>query len=112
MTKKTNLSKATDIVGVQVEKRTPKKEIIQMLVDELQVSRANAFVYFTKASKALGISIKQDRSTVVRSTKAKNPVTETSPAKAAVKVAEVDAVIAKLKASGATVASPFAGLSA
>jgi len=112
MSKVTNLSKATDIVQVQVEKRTPKKEIIQMLVDELQVSRANAFVYFTKASKALGFSIKQDRTAIVRTPKAKNTVTETSSAKAAAKIAEVDAVIAKLKASGATVASPFAGLAA
>ena len=112
MAKVTNLSKATEIVRHSVEKRIPKKEVIETLVRDLGVSRSNAFVYFTKASKALGISIKQDRSTIVRSSRAKNPVTETSPAKAAVKVAEVDAVIAKLKASGATVASPFAGLTA
>lgn len=112
MAKITNLSKATEIVRHSVEKRIPKKEVIETLVRDLGVSRSNAFVYFTKASKALGISIKQDRSTVVRTSKAKNPVTETSAAKAAVKVAEVDAVIAKLKASGATVASPFAGLAA
>lgn len=108
MSKVTNLTKATEIVKTQVDKRIPKKEIIEMLVVELGVSRSNAFVYFTKASKALGFSIKQDRTAIVR----KSKVTEITPAKAAAKVAEVDAVIAKLKASGATVASPFAGLAA
>ena len=112
MSKVTNLSKATDIVRHNVEKRIPKKEIIEILVRELAVSRSNAFVYFTKASKALGFSIKQDRTAIARTPKAKNTVTETSPAKVAAKIAEVDAVIAKLKASGATVASPFAGLAA
>jgi len=54
MTKVTNLSKATEMVKVAVEARTPKADIIAQLVAELNISKANAFVYFTKASKALG----------------------------------------------------------
>lgn len=113
MTKVTNLSKATEIVRVQVEARTPKAAILDMIVAELSVSRSNAFVYFTKATKALGISVTVDKGATkapkAKATKA-NPVTETSPEKAAKKVAEIDAVIAGLKANGAKVASPFAQL--
>ena len=113
MTKVTNLSKATEIVRVQVEARVPKAAILDMIVAELSVSRSNAFVYFTKATKALGFSITVDKGATKapRATKvAKNKVTELSPEKAAKKVAEIDAVIAGLKANGAKVASPFAQL--
>ena len=80
MTKVTNLSKATEIVRVQVEARTPKAAILDMIVAELSVSRSNAFVYFTKATKALGISVTVDKDAAKAPKKAKvNPVTETSP---------------------------------
>ena len=53
MTKVTNLSKATEIVKAAIDSRTPKAEILNLLVSELSVTRSNAFVYFTKATKAL-----------------------------------------------------------
>ena len=116
MTKVTNLSKATEIVKAGFDARTPKSEILDTLVRELGVKRANAFVYFTKASKILDISITDGmrKSAKPKAEKAAkvNPVTETSPEKAAKKVAEIDKVIAGLKANGAKVASPFAALGA
>jgi len=110
MTKVTNLSKATDIVKAAIESRTPKSEILNLLVSELSVTRSNAFVYFTKATKALNVTIEVDAGAVKAPKKVKvNPVTETSPEKARAKVAEIDAVIAGLRKSGASV-SPFAAL--
>jgi hypothetical protein len=61
MTKVTNLSKATEMVKASVDARIPKSEIIAQLVAELNISKANAFVYFTKASKALGFTITKDK---------------------------------------------------
>ncbi len=112
MSKVTNLSKATEIVKAAIDSRTPKAEILNLLVSELSVTRSNAFVYFTKATKALNVSITVDKgaSKAPKAVKV-NPVTETSPEKAAAKVAEIDAVIANLRKSGASV-SPFAALGA
>jgi hypothetical protein len=110
MKKVTNLSKATEIVRAQVDSRTPKSEILEMIVKELGVTRSNAFVYFTKATKALDISITVDKGATSAPKKAKvNPVTETSPEKAKARVAEIDRVIAGLRKTGAAV-SPFAAL--
>jgi cbb3-type cytochrome oxidase cytochrome c subunit len=112
MTKVTNLSKATDLVKSAIDSRTPKAEILNLLVSELSVSRSNAFVYFTKATKALNVSIEVDKGAVKAPKAVKvNKVTETSPEKARAKVAEIDAVIANLRKSGAAV-SPFAALGA
>lgn len=111
MTKVTNLSRAIEIVRV-----TPAKaEALDKLVAELGVKRPNAFVYFTKAQKALMGDAYPNLKPVKapkaeKATKKANPVTGTSATKAKAKVAEIDAVIAGLKASGAAVASPFAGL--
>lgn len=112
MTKVTNLSKATEIVKAAIDSRTPKAEILNLLVSELSVTRSNAFVYFTKATKALNVSITVDKGAVKAPKAGKvNKITETSPEKAAAKVAEIDAVIANLRKSGASV-SPFAALGA
>lgn len=112
MAKVTNLSKATEIVKAAIDSRTPKAEILNLLVSELSVTRSNAFVYFTKATKALNVSITVDRGAVKAPKAVKvNKVTETSPEKARAKVAEIDAVIANLRKSGASV-SPFAALGA
>ena len=112
MTKVTNLSKATDIVKAAIDSRTPKAEILNLLVSELSVTRSNAFVYFTKATKALNVSITVDKGAVKAPKAVKvNKITETSPEKARAKVAEIDAVIANLRKSGASV-SPFAALGA
>ena len=112
MTKVTNLSRATDIVKAAIDSRTPKAEILNLLVSELSVTRSNAFVYFTKATKALNVSIAVDKGAVKAPKAVKvNKITETSPEKARAKVAEIDAVIANLRKSGASV-SPFAALGA
>ena len=112
MTKVTNLSRATDIVKAAIDSRTPKAEILNLLVSELSVTRSNAFVYFTKATKALNVSITVDKGAVKAPKAVKvNKITETSPEKARAKVAEIDAVIANLRKSGASV-SPFAALGA
>ena len=112
MTKVTNLSRATDLVKAAIDSRTPKAEILNLLVSELSVTRSNAFVYFTKATKALNVSIAVDKGAVKAPKVVKvNKITETSPEKARAKVAEIDAVIANLRKSGASV-SPFAALGA
>lgn len=108
MAKVTKLSQATEIVKAA----KTKQQALADIQNALGVSKSNAFVYFTKASKILGqapASVKTDKAE--KSVKV-NKVTETSPAKVSKKVAEIDAVIANLKASGAAVASPFAGLTA
>lgn len=111
MAKVTNLSKATEIVKASATKA----EALEKIVAELAVSRSNAFVYFTKASKALGTApatAKAPKAEKAAKAVKANKVTELSPEKAAKKVAEIDAVIAGLKANGAKVASPFAQLGA
>ena len=124
MTKVTNLSKATDLVKRNTEARIPKAEILNMLMGELNVTRSNAFVYFTKASKALGISVTKGESkakkvaktdeqkadeffkdAAAKLAKKRATVTELSPQKKAKKVAVIDKVIADLKPQ-----SPFAAL--
>ncbi len=124
MTKVTNLSKATDLVKRHTEARIPKAEILNMLMGELNVTRSNAFVYFTKASKALGFTVTKGESkakkvaktdeqkadeffkdAAAKLAKKRATVTELSPAKKAKKVAAIDAVIADLKPQ-----SPFAAL--
>jgi hypothetical protein len=127
MTKVTNLSKAIEMVQAGTEARTPKAEIIAKIVTDLNVSKANAFVYFTKATKALGITITKGEGKAAKAPKAKksdqeiaddffanaeaklkakaNKVTELSPQKKAKKVAVIDKVIADLKPQ-----SPFAAL--
>jgi len=64
MTKVTNLSKAIEIVKTNVDARIPKAQILELLVTELGVTRSNAFVYFTKASKASGFSVTVDKAAV------------------------------------------------
>jgi len=128
MTKVTNLSKATDLVKASIDANIPKADILASIMTELSVSKANAFVYFTKATKALGVSITTDKAPKVSKTKqtdqekadeffakadarlkAKqekaNKVTELSPAKAKSKVKVIDSVIADMKPQ-----SPFAAL--
>ena len=119
MAKVTNLSRAIEIV--KALPGAPRSHLLDKLVEELSITRSNAFVYLTKATKALGsagteAAPKAEKAEKVVKAPAKarkvNPVTETSPEKAAAKVAEIDKVIAGLKANGAKVASPFAALGA
>ena len=111
MSKVTNLTRATEIVRNAVENNVQKKSVLETLVSELGITRSNAFVYYTKASKALNVPAGEKSPKVEKAVKA-NPVTGLSADKAAKKVAEIDRVIEKLKASGQKVASPFAQLGA
>lgn len=103
---------ATEIVKANAVKA----EAIDAIMQELSVTKANAFVYWTKAAKSLGLPVGKAVATpdtgspettaspkVSRKT---NPVTGTTPAQAARKVAEIDSVIAGLKANGVQ-ASPL-----
>jgi uncharacterized protein YkwD len=129
MSKVTNLSVATTLVQSNVEARIPKDQILQILMSELNVTRSNAFVYFTKATKSLGISVTKDAKAPKKTSedkateffakaearmvakaakdaaKAKNKVTELSANNKAKKVAQISAVIAEMKPQ-----SPFAAL--
>lgn len=113
MTKVTNLSRATDIVKASANKA----EAIAKIVETLSVTKSNAFVYYTKAQKALGLekeskektgekSVKSEK-TPVKTKKTVSKVTEISPEKHKAKVGEIDKVIASLKGVKAT---PFSGL--
>ena len=121
MKKVTNLSKATELVKRNVETGMPKSYILARLVEELGVTRSNAFVYFTKATKALDLTISLDKGATKESkaaaktseffakTVAKKSITELTATKRKSKVAEIDAVIDGLRKTNATV-SPFAAL--
>jgi hypothetical protein len=90
--------------AVGIVRNTPDKSLaLSEIMNILGVSRANAFVYFTKATKTLSSYDTVDKATgvQVRATVAR--------AKRAKKTADIDAVIASLKG---TTASPFAGLGA
>lgn len=95
-----------------VKSNADKKAALEAIVEELDVTRANAFVYWSKAQKVLVgdayPNLKAPKAEKVeKATRKTNPVTGTTPAKAKAKIKEIDAVIAGLKASGASVASPF-----
>ena len=90
--------------AVGIVRNTPDKSLaLSEIMNILGVSRANAFVYFTKATKTLSSYDTVDKATgvQVRATVAR--------ARRAKKTADIDAVIASLKG---TTASPFAGLGA
>lgn len=106
MSKTTKLSTATEIVKTAVSKQAALAEI----QSALGVTKANAFVYFTKATKALGTAPESVKTPRVEKVGKVNPLTETSPEKAAAKIAEIDAVIANLRAAGVKTTSPFAQL--
>lgn len=103
MTKVTNLSKAIEIVKASASKA----EALEKMVTDLGVSRSNAFVYYTKATKGVA---KPAKAAAVA--KVKESIQGTSVAKKATKIAEIDAVIANLRKTGAKVANPFAQLGA
>lgn len=92
------LAKATEIVKASQSK----SEALDKIVAELSVTRANAFVYFTKASKALGSVLpKGDKPAKAEATGKTNPVTGLTAAKRKEKVAEIERVVADLKVKAA-----------
>jgi len=118
MAKVTNLSRCTAIFNEFPG--APRSLLLTKFMEELGITRSNAFVYLSKVEKAVGekrssnlMEGKTEESMKRKAPVARkvNPVTELSADKAAKKIAEIDAVIAGLRQSGATV-SPFSGLGA
>ena len=106
--KVTNLSKANEIVKTMLAEQATKQLILDQIVKDLGVTRANAYVYFSKCLKAQGVQKVEKEQTpkAVKASKPKvNPVTETSPDKIQARVKEIDTMIQNLKQ-----ASPFQGL--
>lgn len=95
--------------AVGIVRKTPDKSLaLSEIMNILGVSRANAFVYFTKASKALASFDVVDNVLANRpGIKKVSKVTELPVARRAKKVADIDAVIASLKNNPV---SPFTGL--
>ena len=122
MTKVTNLSRCTAIFNEFPG--APRSVLLTKFMEELNITRSNAFVYLSKVEKAVGEkrssnlmegkteeSMKRQPERKAPVARKVNPITELSADKAAKKIAEIDAVIAGLRQSGATV-SPFSGLGA
>lgn len=112
MKAQSKLFQATAIVNACADKA----EALAMIMKELEVTKSNAFVYYTKVQKAKGVEKETGVKTEVKSTKTvKAPVkntskvTEISQEKYKEKVGEIDKVIASLKGKTAT---PFSGLMA
>jgi hypothetical protein len=92
--------------AIGIVRNTPDKSLaLSEIMNILGVSRANAFVYFTKATKALSSFDKVEKVMTGKVSK----VTETPVARRTKKVADIDAVIASLKGNPV---SPFSGLGA
>jgi len=108
MTKVTNLETAVSIVRNTPDKATALADIMNIL----GVSRSNAFVYHTKASKILNSADKVDGVMAKVSPKYKK-VTEsvqgTSATKKAQKLAEIDAFLANAPTAKG---NPFAAMGA
>lgn len=102
------LAKATDIVKAKLASNVAKKEILEVLVAELGISRSNAFVYFTKATKGVSVP-KAPKGEKV--SKEVNAVTGLTKEKATKKLSDIDKFIASVKAEQKA-ASPFAQLGA
>ena len=114
MTKVTNLETAVSIVRTSTDKATALADIMNIL----GVSRSNAFVYHTKASKILFSASNVDEAMgkvseqykkVTPSKVSKTNVSMTSATKKAAKLKEIDAFLASNKSA---VGNPFAALGA
>ena len=108
MTKVTNLETAVSIVRTSTDKATALADIMNIL----GVSRSNAFVYHTKASKILFSADKVDGVMAKVSPKYKKvseSVQGTSSTKKAQKLAEIDKFLA---GNASAKGNPFAALGA
>jgi DNA-binding transcriptional regulator GbsR (MarR family) len=100
--------------AVGIVRNTPDKSLaLSEIMNILGVSRSNAFVYYTKATKALTSydvvdSVLAGRPGIKKVTAVQGRATD-ARAKRAKKVADIDAVIASLKGNPV---SPFSGLGA
>lgn len=96
------LFQATEIVKVSESKA----EALDAIVKQLGVTRSNAFVYYTKATKGVAKPAKAEKA---EKTESKTSVSMTSASKKAAKLAEIDAFLASNKSA---VGNPFAALGA
>jgi hypothetical protein len=100
--------------AVGIVRNTPDKSLaLSEIMNILGVSRSNAFVYYTKATKALTSydvvdSVLAGRPGIKKVTAVQGRATD-ARAKRAKKVADIDAVIASLKGNPV---NPFSGLGA
>ena len=105
MTKETNLSIATRLVASTPDKALALSEIMAVL----GVTRSNAFVYYTKATKGVA----KPAVGVAKAEKASKPAKEsiqgTSDARKAQKLKEIDAFLASASSAKG---NPFAALGA
>jgi meiotically up-regulated gene 157 (Mug157) protein len=100
MKAQSKLFQATAIVNACADKA----EALAMIMTELSVSKSNAFVYYTKATKGVSKPAKADKATKP----AKESIQGTSSTKKAQKLAEIDAFLASNAASAK--GNPFAAL--
>ena len=100
--------------AIGIVRNTPDKSLaLSEIMNILGVSRSNAFVYHTKATKALASfdvvdSVLSGRPGIKKATAVQERATG-ARAKRAKKVADIDAVIASLKGNPV---NPFSGLGA
>jgi hypothetical protein len=99
MTKETNLSIATRLVSSTPDKALALSEIMNVL----GVSRANAFVYYTKATRGVA------KPAVKVTRPVKESLQGTSTTKKSQKLAEIDAFLSN---ASSAVGNPFAMLGA
>ena len=109
MTKETNLSIATRLVASTPDKALALSEIMAVL----GVTRSNAFVYYTKATKgvakpAVGVA-KAEKASKPATKPAKESIQGTSDARKAQKLKEIDAFLASASSAKG---NPFAALGA
>ena len=103
MKAQSKLFQATAIVNVCNDKA----EALAMIMKELSVTKANAFVYYTKATKGVAKTAKVSTAKTDEKTVSKTAVSMTSASKKQQKLAEIDAFLASAPSSAG---NPFAAL--
>jgi hypothetical protein len=99
MKAQSKLFQATAIVNACNDKA----EALAMIMKELSVTKSNAFVYYTKATKGVAKPAKETSEKAV----SKTTVSMTNQSKRAQKLAEIDAFLASAPSSAS---NPFAAL--
>lgn len=99
MKAQSKLFQATAIVNACADKA----EALAMIMKELSVTKSNAFVYYTKATKGVSKPVKESTEKTV----SKTNVSMSNQSKRAQKLAEIDAFLASAPSSAS---NPFAAL--
>ena len=103
MKAQSKLFQATAIVNACNDKA----EALAMIMKELSVTKSNAFVYYTKATKGVAQSAAKPAKETSEKTVSKTSVSMTNQSKRAQKLAEIDAFLASAPSSAG---NPFAAL--